>query len=141
MSQRQSIMTALVPLFATLKKSNGYNLDLGKNVKEWAAVPIEQGTLPRVSYRDAGATVTSAEFGRHEHSLRLEVEVFTTTPEDARKGIEDVVELLWANRLLGGLTRWISLDDHQIEQQQADRKIVAALMTFTVTYRTDLGAI
>jgi len=142
MSQRQTIITALNAACRTLKKSGGYNLDLGRNVIEWPTTPVEQWTLPALAYMDKDASIErdGVEMGFHQHNLQLEVQAFVTTPEDARKAIEDVTALLWTNRNIGG-ARWVSLESHEIDQQQAERRIVSARMTFTVTYRTALGAI
>ena len=142
MSQRQTIITALDAAFKTLKKPGGYNLNLGNNVIEWPTTPIDQWTLPALAYmdKDAGIDRDGVEMGFHQHNLMLEVQAFVTTPVDARKAIEDVAALMWANRNIAG-ARSISMESHEIEQQQAERRIVSARMMFTVTYRTALGAI
>jgi hypothetical protein len=148
MSQRQAIMTALGTALKGLTKANGYNLDLGRRLVEWPTTAVDQMQLPALMYRDGRASVgvqteegQPVSFGQHEHQLTVEVVALVTTPADARKAVEDVTALLWANRKLGGACRWITLSAHQIEQEQADRRQVAAGMTFTISYRTPLGEI
>lgn len=148
MSARSTIMGLVETALKTLKKSASFNLNLGSNVIGWPTTPVEQMQTPALLYFDQRASVsTTAEdggsvpFGKHEHTLNVEVAAIVNTVADARLALEDVVSLFWTNKTWGGNARWTTLVSHQIEQQQSDRRIVMASMTFSITYRTDLGAI
>lgn len=141
MSTRQQIVDAVLTALVTIKTANNFNSNAGRNVKELSDTPVTTFPALRVADTTAEVVTDGVEIGFHQHQMQLTVVAFETTREKAREIVEDVVALMFDNRKWSGLARWTQLDRHEIEEQQADRKFVAATMQFTITYRTALGAI
>jgi hypothetical protein len=143
MSHRETIVAAVLTALADIIKTNGYNTDAGANVAELSDTPVPTAKFPALRIADGEAEVTTENvpFGFHEHALHLAVLGYATTRAAAREIVEDVVALMFANRTWSGNARWTALETHSLNEEQADKKIVVASMTFIITYRTALGAI
>lgn len=138
MSQRQSIVTAVGELLATLTKANGYSSDGGRRVKEHPEAPMP--TMPAYLFRDTIANVTAgAEIGRHEHSLNIEITALAggaNSVEAARAMLSDVCTAMRIDPTIGGTCNRVSIVAHSIQTDQAEKKFAAGTLTIAAIYRT-----
>jgi len=141
MSTRQTIVDAIMVQLKTITTANSYHGNAGKNARMLSDVPVT--TFPAIRLSDTRAEVVRDEgvpFGFHEHRLTIGITGYDNTMEDVRDLAEDIIAVMWANRVWSGSARWTDLDEHTIEQVHADKKFCMAQLSFTVTYRTALGA-
>lgn len=139
-SIRQQIMTAVDTRLKAMLFSNGYELDLGKSVHEWRSIPLDEGDLPAVVYRDRNE-VLEITVGRHDHRMDLEIEIILSgaaAPTDLRRAIADVVKAVGSDRTWGGLAFDTGYGESEsITVVQNERRVAGAILRFVVSYVTD----
>jgi len=139
-TRRQEIVTALAARLATIKKSNGYATDAGRNVREHPDAPATVDSLPAYVWKDGDAEVNAgAEIGRYEHSMEVEITAMCAGSDKgalARAMMQDVLTAISPDETLGGLCRRISLQRHGVSIEQAERKFAFGVVTLTILYRT-----
>ena len=140
-SKWQSIITAILAQLRTIKTTAGYETNAGNNVFEWRATPVEEGEMPGIVLRDTFPEEIIT-IGAHEHTLLIELFVFTTgatATTQARSVIADITKAMGAvDRTWGGLA-----EDTQpapgsgMGTEQANKLSAVALKSFYVAFTTE----
>ena len=140
-SLRQQIMDAVATRLATITTANGYETDAGDNVYEWAVVPLDQGDLPALAYKDSGEDIVDETVGEQIRTLRIDIvaiEKGTAVTAFARQVSADVIKAVGTDLTWGGLAEDTALriagEDISIEHK--DRKFVGSRTGLDIEYST-----
>jgi len=139
-SIRQTIMAAFEDRLQTILTANGYQTNLGSNVFEWRGTALEDSELPAVIYRDMADT-TALTFGRQEHKLRVDLDIFTNSTADVmRKLIADIHTCMASpDTTLGGLAEDISpVSDETIQTEHEDKKYFGISLKVIIQFVTKI---
>jgi hypothetical protein len=136
---RQDIIDAVDARLKAILVSNGYETDVGSNVFDWHAEPLEEDDLPALIYRDTSVETTVDTIASFSHRMILSImaAVTSSTPMTTiRKIIADIDKAIGVDHTFGGLalmTERIS-DESGIEINE--RKYAGCQIVYAITFRT-----
>lgn len=122
LSNKQQIIDAFDALLKTILVAGGYNTDLGLNVYERIAKPLQISALPAVVYSEESGTTQDA-FAEDRHLMPVSCEIIVpgaTVPKDLRAAEADIIKAVGSDRTLGGLAqdiRMIGIEVMEIDQK------------------------
>jgi len=141
--KRQQIIDTIKTKLAAIKTANGYYTNIGDNVFEWKANPMETSKLPGVEVRDTEETLLSAEsqstYNLHDFMMTVELKVLcaeSTPTATVRKMIIDVYKLIGANLTWSDYAIYTYLISNAIDLDQQNKLIAGATITIQIYYRT-----
>lgn len=148
-SIRQTVIDALKTRLATITTGNGYETNIGSNVKEWYTGDANDTYMPMINITDGnvdlrmdGDDLGGIRMGkeRHEIDCRLEIRLSngTSTSTTLRKAIADVYKALGVDRTLGGLCKDLRPRTDTMSIDQQDKVIGTANVTISLFYETAL---
>ena len=138
---RQTLVDNINTQLQTITTGNGYETNLGSNVFEWRETPLQQSELPGIIFRDP-SNQQSKTFGKHESTLRLEIEVYTQgLPAIMRKAIADVIKCIGVEGLKANpftVAEVVKFSgDEEIDASHTEHRFSGVKMTFEIEYLTD----
>lgn len=132
MTKRQQIVDAIE---TALKGVTAF----GGRVYPWLRVDLPVTSLPALAVYDRSATHDYIAQGAFDHELEVTVEVLAagkTSAAQVRNHMGDVHAAIVSDRSLGGISGNIELTASSLEMIQEGDVVAAAVMTYTVQYRT-----
>jgi len=143
MANRQGIITALKTQLATITILNGYNTDLGNNVKEWYIVPADIDDFPFVEIRDESSAID--EFMNNSlvnKILNITITAFNSVSSlagaNARLYILDILKAISTDLQLSNNAYQIDEVSCNIEASQDSEILIAAIVNISVYYQTNI---
>ncbi|MDW8003051.1 MAG: hypothetical protein RMJ39_10410 [Deltaproteobacteria bacterium] len=138
MTKREEIVEALKSLIEGIRKKEGYETDIGKNVEVWRSEPFLPSELPCVNIMDYASYVEEVgDFHNVTLSFAIDV-VFANEPMAVlRSAISDLKKAIFGDETLGGLaisTRYLG---DEVEISQKEDKISVLHARVSVLYRVE----
>lgn len=133
-------MDAFLSALATIKKTNGYETDVGLNIYEWREEPFDASFSEAINVRELEVVLGRTHDG-DDHVLNVELEVHTTGPNAIRtyraiKG--DVMELIRNNIDWGGLASDTKMQNEEIgESAKEENRIGNFLIPVQIEFTTE----
>ena len=152
-SLRQQIVDALkarletIIAGATVTDANGgthtYQTYIGECVQIWRKEPLAEGEQWFVSLRDTLSNRVEEKSGFGQQTRRLSVIVDLVArddvaPELIRHALLDVCVCVGVDPRLGGLCRWIDIEEESLDVLQTADLLAGSSITLSVTYKTPL---
>ena len=150
-SKRETAVNALKTRLQTITTGNGYETDIGSNVKIYfpAEIELDDDTLPLVNIKDGdtdislfdddlGPITIGKERQRINMSIHIRMAEGTNTAVYLRKAIADVYKAIGTDRRLGGAVFEIFPSSHTMGVTQTDRVIGSADIVLSVFLETGL---
>lgn len=147
MSRRQDIITALDTRLKGILKTEGYQTDMGKNVREWYAFPVNEAPdTDSLLYEDPScARVEPYEYDdnvQSYHYKRLTVHIYivtsgSTAPAALRVRIADVLKAIGTDVTWGGLALDTELEGDDSEVVHEKKKIGGTRITISIDYKVE----
>lgn len=153
-STRQQIIDALETQLKTIvagvsvTDSNGgahtYQTDIGLFVQQWRRENLGEGEEWYISLRDLRSQNESgegSEVGRKLHRLTVSVDLVArdgTAPKLIREAMNDVCACIGVNPRLGGLARFISIEEENLEVEQTADLLAGTSIVLSIEYKTPL---
>lgn len=142
MSKHQDIIDNLITRLGTLTKVNGYSINIGGNVKEWAIErsidTIDETELPFIDVRDDDPVqITWA--GYFEYDLPVNIDIWVSGKQskaEARQVVFNVFEVLNTDRTLSGVADEIFPQSYQITVGHGDKIITNIKVQILVKFHT-----
>jgi hypothetical protein len=110
------------------------------SVHEWLTRPLEVAELPAAVVRDlASEPSPDLCWPKEERDLTVEIELYAagaTSPAAMRGLLADVTVAIGTDRQWGGLAETTTHPADEMNVDEAERKIVGAVMTMTIVYKT-----
>jgi len=138
-TKRQQIVSKVIEKLKTITTANGYNIQIGDKVYDWQVTPATVDDLPAIFVRDLDDTIDIT-IGLHEHNLAMNLEMLlkdSTTPEQAREGIADMVKLVGQNITWGGLAEDTRLAGEDLIMEQHEKKLASAMLRINIQFLTE----
>lgn len=138
MSVRQQIIDQLDINFNLISIANNYSFDINGHVYEWRDLALNDNELPAIIYRDIFDGTSDED--EQEHELTVEVVLFavgTASPAAVRAMIVDILtnfKLIMQEDFVSG-ARHIN---NEMDVEHIKKRYAAAVLTFTVTYYTEI---
>ena len=138
MSVRQQIIDKLDTNFNLISIANNYSFDIKGHVYEWRDLALNDNELPAIIYRDVFDGTSDED--EQEHELTVEVVLFavgTASPAAVRAMIVDILtnfKLIMQENFVSG-ARHIN---NEMDVEHIKKRYAAAVLTFTVTYYTEI---
>ena len=138
MSVRQQIIDKLDTNFNLISIAENYSFDIDGHVYEWRDLPLKDEELPAIIYRDVFDNISDVD--EQEHELTVEVALFavgTASPAAVRSMIADILtnfKLIIHEDFVTG-ARHIN---NEMEVEHLKKRYAAAVLTFTVTFYTEI---
>jgi hypothetical protein len=143
---RQQIVEAVVTRFQTITTGNGYETNIGNNVKRWRAAsnsPFAAGDLNVLNIKDTQATPNSDDtpMGVTEYELEIHAEAATrdatiATDETCRKMLADLIKACGTDRRWSDLAWDTRLETSSLDVQQVGDIIGGCQLAFIIIFRT-----
>jgi hypothetical protein len=140
MSRRQEIIDRVDTAFKGILIEEGFNTNLGQNIFPWKLDPFQESKLPGGTWNDAECAAAKPAKNAHEHTINIQVTVYCssgrTTPEEARKIIEDLYKAIgqdpyWAGKALRSIP-----GGNVIEADEGNKMISSVTVNFQIVYAT-----
>lgn len=138
MSVRQQIIDKLDTNFNLISIAENYSFDIDGHVYEWRDLALNDNELPAIIYRDVFDGTSDED--EQEHELTVEVVLFavgTASPAAVRAMIVDILtnfKLIMQENFVSG-ARHIN---NEMDVEHIKKRYAAAVLTFTVTYYTEI---
>lgn len=137
----QLIIDAILTKLRTITTTNGYETNVGNNIFEWRANPLEESEMPGIVLRDTFPEEIMT-VGAHEHTLLIELFIFTAGADavaQARKIIADLNKAMGSiDRTWGGLAEdTVPANSGGIGTDQANKFFAVAVKPYNISYTTE----
>ena len=143
---KQTITKNIVSRLKKIRVDNGYETDLGLNVKQWRMGEFDTNALPAATLNSINSQWSSQVSSRHQWSVDYEIEAVARAEEDPALVLDNLeADLMVA---LGSEPRIeqqniapnarIQITDCEHQVKMADKRIVGIRLRFTATFSTQL---
>lgn len=138
--KRQSIINAIKARAATILIVNGYQTNIGGNVKEWHLTQLEPADLPAILISDPNeeADIQDVNSGHYTRKLHISLDVVLVeadrTAAKARQAIEDVIAMIGKDPKWSGLARRSVPITEDVTVDKEGQQYGGAHMEFYVEY-------
>lgn len=145
MSQRSTIITALITRLQTITVANGYATAIGTKVYSWRTTALAESSLPCLIVNDTEISRDyEAAIGRARNSMTVEITGLlsgSSTVANARSLEEDIYKCLHGYETVGGTASWLTIDKSSILIEQNEQIGGAVTALLTIQYDTARNAI
>lgn len=136
--QRQLIITALLAQLGHISTANGYDTNIGANVKSSYEYDIDDDELPLVNVFEDGADVPQTFGPEWQHSCPLRVDVIAIGDIDyIRKCANDILKAVSRDKTIGGYCDNVEPGNIELFHEESGKTYVAASIALTLTYISD----
>lgn len=132
-SIRQSIMTKVGTLLATISVANGYETALGAKVYEWREIPIDDDAPPACVYKETDNYSMFAT-NQWKHSLNLEILLYGNTASQVRQMIADVIKAIGTKTTWDGLALRTEPTGEDTGAEQKNKLVFVSHLSFQIDY-------
>jgi hypothetical protein len=138
-SVRQDIIDALDARLKAILVTNGYETDIGQNVFDWLAEPLEEDDLPALIYRDTSVetTIDTIASFAHKMILNIMVAVANSTPMTTiREIIADIDKAIGVDHTFGNLALMTERISDEAGVEIDEKKYAGCQIVYAITFRT-----
>lgn len=138
-SKRQQIVTALDARLKLITVANGYETNLGTNVKWYRQEPFAEAEIG-ISCEDSETAPEWIGFGVQLHRMTVVIDAVlpaTAQAPELRAAAADIVKAIGADVTLGGLAEDCILGDVQMDVGQESVRAGGARLSAVFEYATD----
>lgn len=141
MAKRQVIWDKVIARLATITTGNGYQTNVGADIRQWQLTPLESTDIDCLCVSDPtesgddGQDKNSAMFTRY---LEINIKAFlaesTASPEKARKVECDLIKCVGVDEKWDGLARRTSLETSEIAVDEKGARIGGLDFTMKIEF-------
>jgi hypothetical protein len=138
-SVRQDIIDAIDTRMKAILITGGYETNIGQNVFDWRAEPLEEDDLPALIYRDLSVETEVVSFATFVHKMVFSIMVAcaSSTPMTTiRKIIADIDKAVGVDHTWGGLALMTERISDESGVEINERKYAGCQIVFNVIFRT-----
>jgi len=136
--QRETIIAALLVQLGQISTANGYDTNIGANVKSSYEYDIDDDELPLVNVFEDGASVPQSFGPEWLISCPLRVDVIAIgTIAYARQCLNDVLKAIGRDKTIGGYCEDTEPGDFEMFHEESGKTYVAVTVGITLKYMTD----
>lgn len=136
-NKQQQIIDAVITRLGSIKKANGYETDIGNDVREWDTAHDNEDELPIVDVRDDDTVAVDDSGAMFVFEMPLSIEIKTagsTSKSDARKMIFDVYKAVKQDPDFGNLADNTFPQTHAIEVEQENKQVSRVLIKILIKF-------